>query len=62
MALTGKIRDIIPRKVDAIGYIYNDEGVIKVNFTGNEEKVGGNRCPHLRGYNGILDWNKIFLK
>lgn len=62
LALTGKIRDIIPRKVDAIGYIYNEEGVIKVNFTGNEEKVGGNRCPHLRGYNGILEWDKIFLK
>ena len=61
LALTGKLRNILPRKVDAIGYISNDEGIIKVNFTGNEERVGGNRCEHLRGYNGILDWGKIFL-
>lgn len=62
LALTGKIRNILPRKVDAVGYVYNDEGTIKVNFTGGEEKVGGNRCPHLQGYNDVFDWNKIFLK
>ena len=62
ISLTGKIKDILPRKVDAIGYVYNDEGVIKVNFTGSEERVGGNRCPHLRGYNDVFDWNKIFPK
>ena len=61
LALTGKLRNIIPRKVDAIGYIYNEEGIIKVNFTGSEERVGGNRCKHLLGYNNILDWNKIFI-
>jgi hypothetical protein len=61
LALTGKLRNILPRKVDAVGYIYNDNGVIKVNFTGNEERTGGLRCPHLLGYNGILDWNTIFI-
>lgn len=62
ISLVGKIKDILPRKVDTVGYVYNEEGIIKVNFTGSEERVGGNRCPHLRGYNGPLDWNKIFLK
>ncbi len=62
LALTGKLRDILPRKVDAIGYVYNDEGVIKINFTGNEERVGGNRCPHLQGYNDVADWTKIFIE
>lgn len=61
LALTGKLRNILPRKVDAIGYIYNEDGTIKINFTGNEERVGGQRCEHLRGYNDILDWNKIFI-
>lgn len=61
LALTGKLRNILPRKVDAIGYIYNEDGIIKVNFTGNEERVGGNRCKHLQGYNDVLDWDKIFL-
>jgi hypothetical protein len=62
ISLTGKVKDILPRKVDAVGYVYNEDGVIKVNFTGSEERVGGNRCPHLQGYNNVLDWNKIFLK
>lgn len=62
LALTGKLRDILPRKVDAIGYVYNDEGVIKINFTGNEERVGGSRALHLQGYNDVADWNKIFIK
>lgn len=62
ISLTGKIKDILPRKVDAVGYVYNEDGIIKVNFTGSEERVGGNRCPHLQGYNDVLDWNKIFLK
>lgn len=62
LALTGKIRDILPRKVDAIGYIYNDKGEIKVNFAGTEDKTGGSRAKHLQGYNGIMDWDKIFIK
>ena len=61
LALTGKIRDILPRKVDAIGYVYNDKGTLKVNFTGTEERVGGTRAQHLRGYNDVLDWKKIFV-
>lgn len=61
LALTGKVKDILPRKVDAIGYVYNEDGVIKINFTGNEERVGGNRCAHLQGFNDVADWNKIFI-
>jgi hypothetical protein len=61
LALTGKLRNILPRKVDAIGYVYNDEGTIKVNFTGSEERVGGSRAVHLQGYNDVADWSKIFI-
>ncbi len=61
LALTGRVRDILPRKVDAIGYVYNDKGIIKVNFAGDESKLGGSRAAHLRGYNGVLDWKKIFV-
>ena len=61
LALTGKVKDILPRKVDAVGYVYNEEGVIKINFTGSEERVGGNRCKHLQGYNDVADWSKIFI-
>lgn len=62
LALTGKVRDILPRKVDAIGYVYNEDGVIKINFTGNETRVGGNRCPHLQGYDDVASWEKIFIE
>lgn len=61
LALTGKVREIFPRKVDAIGYIYNDKGVLKINFTGSEERVGGTRAKHLVGYNDVADWSKIFI-
>lgn len=61
LALTGKLRNILPRKVDAIGYVYNEDGIIKVNFTGSEERVGGARALHLQGYNDVADWNKIFI-
>jgi hypothetical protein len=61
LALTGKIRKMLPRKVDVIGYVYNDKGTIKVSFTTNEEKVGGTRAKHLRGYNDVFDWKKVFI-
>lgn len=61
LALTGKLRDILPRKVDVIGHVYNEKGTIKVNFVGNEEKLGGGRAKHLHGYNDVLDWSRIFV-
>ena len=61
LALTGKLRDMLPRKVDAIGYVYNEKGTIKVNFTGTEERIGGTRAKHLQGYNDVMDWSKIFI-
>jgi len=62
ISLVGKTRDILARKVDAIGYLYNEEGKAMISFKGNEEKIGGNRAKHLAGYDGPLDWNKIFIK
>lgn len=62
LALTGKLRDALPRKVDAIGYIYHEKGETKVNFTSSENKTGGTRAKHLIGYNDVLDWNKIFIE
>lgn len=61
LALTGALRNILPRKVDAIGYVYHKDGATNVNFTGTEERVGGTRAKHLQGYNGALDWEKIFI-
>lgn len=63
LALTGAVKDIIARELDAIAYLYHEDGKTMVNFQQNEEKVGGMRGGHhLRGYNGPLDWDKIFTK
>lgn len=64
ISLTGLVKEIIARKVDAVGYVYrggeeNDE--LMVSFRGNETKVGGIRGERIKGYNGPLDWSKIFI-
>lgn len=62
IALTGLVKDLVSRQLDAIAYLYNEEGKTMISFKGNAEKIGGIRgLSHLRGYNGILDWSKIFV-
>lgn len=61
LALTGKVRDLIPRLVDGIATVWNEDGEVMISFVANEDKIGGIRCKHLRGYSGKLEWNKIFI-
>jgi len=61
LALTGKVKDIIPRKVDAVACMYQENNELKISFVGSEHKVGGVRVKHLTGYEGPLDWEKIFI-
>ncbi len=61
LSLTGKVKDIYARDLDAIGYLWNKGGVVHVSFKGNEDKIGGMRGnTHLQGYEGPLDWNQVF--
>ena len=61
LSLTGKVKQIYSRDVDAIGYIWNTSGEANISFKGNEDKVGGMRGnKHIQGYEGPLDWKKIF--
>jgi len=62
LSLTGKLKNIIPRDVDAIGYLYQKNGILNVSFKGSEEKSGGIRGENspLQGYEGPLDWEMIF--
>jgi len=62
LALTGKVRDMIPRLCDAIGNVWNENGKMMVSFVGNSDKIGGMRATHLLGYTGELDWSKVFIK
>lgn len=61
VSLTGKVKDIIGRRVTGIGYVYNKDGVVMISFKGNEDKIGGIRSAHIRGYEGPLLWSKIFI-
>lgn len=64
ISLTGLVKEIIARQVDAIGYVYrggDENDQLMVSFRGNEAKVGGMRGNHLKGYQGPLDWSKIFI-
>lgn len=61
LALIGKTRDILPRIVDAVGNVWNEDGKFMVSFVGSEHKVGGIRAKHLVGFEGELDWSKIFI-
>lgn len=61
IALTGLLKEIIARDLDAIGYVYHQDGKTMISFQNNEERVGGMRgSSHLRGYNDELKWDKIF--
>lgn len=61
LSLTGKVRDIYARDIDAIGYLFHKDGQVQISFKGNEDKIGGMRGnKHIQGYEGPLDWNMIF--
>lgn len=62
LSLTGKVKDIISRKVDALGYVYHKDNKTMVSFAADENKIGGIRAKHLGGYVGPLEWDVIFIK
>lgn len=62
LSLTGKVKDILCRRTDAIGYVYNEDGKIMISFESDSDKIGGIRGKHIAGYNGPLDWSKLFIK
>jgi hypothetical protein len=71
--LTGKLANIIPSRVDAIGKLTRDQkNNVYVNFeNGNDLLISGGRCAHLEGEillsemvndEVVTHWNKIYLK
>lgn len=62
LALTGKVRSIVSRRVDATANVWSDKGQMMISFVGNADKIGGVRAPHLTGYSGPADWSKIFVE
>jgi len=61
LSLTGKVRNIYSRDVDAIGYVFQKDEKLNISFKGDENRVGGMRGnKSLQGYEGPLDWKMIF--
>jgi len=59
--LSGKLKNYVMAKSDAIGFVYRDEdGKLKVSFEASDEVEAGTRLPHLAGK--ILDfkWSEIY--
>jgi hypothetical protein len=61
LALTGQIRNITAASADAMGFLYREDGELKVNFQASSELVVGSRCEHLAGQDFAFDWSKIYI-
>ena len=59
--LSGKLKNYVMAKSDAIGFVYRDEeGNLKISFEASDEIEAGTRLQHLAG--NILDfkWSEIY--
>jgi len=61
LSLTGKIREITCAGADAVGYVYRQDDVLRINFKASDEVTCGSRCEHLRGQDLEFQWDKIFI-
>lgn len=59
--LTGKLKSITCSVVDAVGYLYRENGKLMITFKSTDEIVCGSRCDHLRGQEFEFDWKKIYV-
>ena len=59
--LSGKLKNYIMAKSDAIGFVYRDEeGVLSISFESSDEVEAGTRLPHLAGQIMNFDWKHIY--
>lgn len=57
--LTGKIRNIVSQKADAIGYVYRKDGNLRISFVTDEDVTCGSR-EHLAGADIEANWEIIY--
>jgi hypothetical protein len=58
--MTGKLKNIIMSRCDAIGYVFREENKLMVSFQSNEAIEAGSRCEHLKGKIIDFEWNQIY--
>ena len=57
--MTGKLKNIIMSRCDAIGYVFREEDKLMVSFQANEAVEAGSRCEHLKGK--IIDFKIVYI-
>jgi len=60
--LSGKLKNMIMAKADAIGYMFREDEKLMISFESGKALEAGSRCDHLRGKIFEFDWNKIYKK
>jgi len=61
--ITGKLRNQIFSKCDAIGLVYRDEDQnLMVSFKPNDTVEAGSRCDHLKGKVVPFEWPEIYTE
>jgi hypothetical protein len=58
--MTGKLKNIIMSRCDAIGYVFREEDKLMVSFQSNDAIEAGSRCEHLKGKIIDFEWNQIY--
>ena len=59
--LSGKLKNYVMAKSDAIGFVYRDEeGKLQISFQASDEIEAGTRLPHLAGKILEFDWKNIY--
>ena len=59
--LSGKLKNYIMAKSDAIGFVYiNEDNVLSISFEASDEIEAGTRLPHLAGKILPFDWKNIY--
>lgn len=59
--LTGKIRNIMCSRADAIGYLYRKDNKLMISFQTAEGVLCGGRCEHLKGKIMEFNWSTIYV-
>jgi hypothetical protein len=60
--LTGKLKNELMSAADAIGFVFRENGELKISFkTGSDNTQTGSRCNHLA--NKVLDftWTNLYI-
>ena len=61
--VSGKLKNLIMAKCDAIGYMFRDEEEqLMVSFKPGKAIEAGGRCLHLRGKILPFNWESIYKK